>query len=319
MALLTKLAQSLWPTAGISLTWRKLLYRQLCKGDATPNFPFSKDFFGLSYEGNLNNSIEANILFYGAFEKPLLYFLRDTWLNLSADNAVGQKQAFVDIGANIGQHSLFMSNYADRVFAFEPFSAVSSKLKRHISLNTIDNIQLEETALSDQSEALEFYAPTGRNQGIGSFDASTATKGNVATSNLNLIRGDEFFSDQTQYSLDLIKIDVEGFEKKVIAGLQNTLRSQRPVVVCEIRYGQELSFSGLDDLLALLPEDYELRRFDTRNPDGSKAKKRGSKAKHSGFYRIVPFSGWRESGQDDVIAVPTEKKLLIPGFSAESE
>ena len=75
-------AKVLWPTAGLSLAWRKFLYRQLCEGDKTPDFQFSTEFFGLKYEGNLNNNIEANILFYGAFEKPLLFFLRDCWIGL---------------------------------------------------------------------------------------------------------------------------------------------------------------------------------------------------------------------------------------------
>jgi len=176
----TSIAELLWPTAGINLTWRKLLYRQLCKGDCTPNFPFKADFFGLSYEGNLSNSIEANILFYGAFEKPLLFFLRDTWTNLeagcSSENEEQKARAFVDIGANIGQHSLYMSLWATHIYAFEPFSAVSAKLKHHITLNNISNIQLEEVALSDSAESLDFFAPTGRNQGIGSFDASTTSK-----------------------------------------------------------------------------------------------------------------------------------------------
>ena len=309
-------AKVLWPTAGLSLTWRKLLYRQLCKGDITPNFQFSTDFFGLKYEGNLNNNIEANILFYGAFEKPLLFFLRDCWNALQSEGCENHKTAFIDIGANIGQHSLFMSNLADQVVAFEPFSEVSNKLKHHISLNKLKNIKLEQIALSDREEVLDFYAPTGRNQGIGSFDASTTDKGNMAFKQLELIRGDSYFRKHS-YSIRFIKIDVEGFEKKVITGMNETLRGQRPLIVCEVSYGNDIGFTDEKDLLAHLPEDYLLFRFDTRNSVGAKVKKRGSRAKRTGLYRIVPVKDWRASGQDDIIAVPAEKKTLIPGLNAE--
>lgn len=318
MKLASNLARILWPTAGINLGWRKLLYRQLCKDELTPNYPFTRNFYGLRYEGNLTNSIEANILFYGAFEKPLLHFLRDTWKQSATDSNSGEQDAFVDIGANIGQHSLFMSNHAPQVIAFEPFSRVSQKLKHHIALNQLENICLEEFALSDQAETLDFYAPTGRNQGIGSFDASTTAKGNIPAEKLELISGDQYFAANPEIVIKLMKIDVEGFERKVIQGLEASLRRHRPILVCEISYGKEQSFASAQEFSESLPEKYRLLRFDTRNPDGSKAKKRGSKAKRTGEYRIVEFSEWRETGQDDIIAVPAEKLDQIPGFTAES-
>ena len=57
----------LWKTAGNNQTWRKFLYRQLRRNGKTPDYAFSKDFYGLKYKGNLNNNIDANV-FYGAFE-----------------------------------------------------------------------------------------------------------------------------------------------------------------------------------------------------------------------------------------------------------
>ena len=65
----------LWTTAGCS---DNISYRQLRRNGKTPDYAFSKDFYGLKYKGNLNNNIDANVFFYGAFEKPLLFFLRDT-------------------------------------------------------------------------------------------------------------------------------------------------------------------------------------------------------------------------------------------------
>ena len=201
-----------WHQTWISRKYKKSVYKKLCAYGEVADAPFSKDFYGLRYEGNLNNNIEFNIFYYDAFEKPLLFFLRDTLQCLS--NEAGQAAAqFFDIGANIGQHSLFMSNYAAQVHAFEPYGAVSGKLEQHIRLNQIKNIELHPLGLSNKTEQLDFFAPTGRNQGIGSFDASTVAKGNTNLGKLNLVRGDEYLQARQLQDIALLKIDVEGFEK----------------------------------------------------------------------------------------------------------
>jgi FkbM family methyltransferase len=306
----------LWQLSWLGPKFRKAIFKRLARRGDTPDVPFSKDFFGLRYEGNLNNSIEFYIYYYDAFEKPLLFFLGDTLLNIRNDKARlrDDRSCFCDVGSNIGQHSLFMSNLADRVHAFEPFPAVSQKLEQHIELNQIQNISLHKLALSDRTEQLNFYAPTGRNQGIGSFDASTIAKGNTDAGKFSLVRGDEFFRQHQIDGVDLLKIDVEGFEKKVLNGLQQTLSAQRPIVVCEVSYGIELSFGSFDDLVGAFPRDYELFGFNTRKADGRKARRRGEKARKSGAYQLIPLSSgsWRGSGQDDIVACPVERREILP-------
>ena len=266
----------------------------------------------MRYEGNLNNSIEFNIFYYDAFEKPLLFFLRDTLLNMQElAGADENNTVFCDVGANIGQHSLFMSNFASTVHAFEPYPLVSKKLTHHIDLNNIKNISLHELGLSDKNQQLDFYAPTGRNQGIGSFDSNTTSKGNVAVGEYSLVRGDDYFNQSMIETVSLLKIDVEGFEKAVLSGLEATLKQQRPIIICEISYGNELSFASEHELIQSLPSDYQLFTFDNRKADGSKARRRGAKARHSGVYTIIRFDQWRESGQDDIVACPTEKLELL--------
>ncbi|HJO12578.1 MAG: FkbM family methyltransferase [Gammaproteobacteria bacterium] len=284
-----------------------MLYKKICAEGPAPSVPFSTDFFGLTYHGNLNNSIEFSIFYYGAFEKPLLYFLRDTLKNLPNKDLV-----FCDIGANIGQHSLFMSKHVSKVHAFEPFQQVSGSLRKHIELNKISNIQIHNVGLSNKNEQKTFFAPTGRNQGIGSFDAATVAKGNEAIGQLALIRGDDYFKQQQISNIALVKIDVEGFEKPALAGLQQTLTENRPIVVFEITYGEELSFTNLEEIQQHLPADYELFTFNTRKVDGSKARRRGLKAKKSGTYSLIPFQFKLTKGQDDIVACPAELGEFLP-------
>ena len=311
MKLLHRIIRFVWNQKWIDLRHKKAIYKKLCSYEDVPDAPFSKDFFGLTYQGNLNNSVEFTLFYMGAFEKPLLFFLRDTMLNLKQP-ANGSAQSFFDIGANIGQHSLFMSLHADQVHSFEPYSIVSQKLERHSELNAIGNIQLHKVGLSNQQEELDFYAPTGRNQGIGSFDAGTVSKGNKNLGKLALVRGDDYLAQNKLQDIALLKIDVEGFEKNVVEGLTDTLEKSRPVIVVEVTYGNTLSFACLDELRAALPTDYVLFRLNNRKADGSKARRRGAKAKLSGNYELIPFDEWRISGQDDVIACPKEKLEQLP-------
>ena len=299
----------LWTTAGNNQTWRKFLYRQLRRNGKTPDYAFSKDFYGLKYKGNLNNNIDANVFFYGAFEKPLLFFLRDT---LNALITETPEAIFMDIGANVGHHSIFLSKFASQVLAFEPYPKVNMQFKQQIAHNNISNIQIFETGLSDRRETLNYYAPTGNNEGIGSFDESSIGKGNTSYGKLELREGDQVIESDSWKNIKLIKIDVEGFEKKVIKGLTRTIEEERPVIVCEITYGQQLSFVSIEELSSYLPQNYEILTFNTRKLDGSKDKRKGSLAKRSGFYELIPLKQWRSSGQDDIVMIPNEKSTIIP-------
>ena len=299
----------LWETAGNNQTWRKFLYRQLRRNGKTPDYAFSKDFYGLKYKGNLNNNIDANVFFYGAFEKPLLFFLRDT---LNALKTETPKAIFMDIGANVGHHSIFLSKFASQVLAFEPYPKVNMQFKQQIAHNNISNIQIFETGLSDRRETLNYYAPTGNNEGIGSFDESSIGKGNTSYGKLELQEGDQVIESDSWKDIKLIKIDVEGFEKKVIKGLTRTIEEERPVIVCEITYGQQLSFVSIEELKSYLPKNYEILTFNTRKLDGSKDKRKGSLAKRSGFYELISLTQWRSSGQDDIVMIPNEKSTIIP-------
>ena len=89
------------------------------------------------------------------------------------------------------------------------------------------------------------------------------------------------------------------------------MKKERPILVCEITYGQRLSFSNLEELISFLPPDYELLTFNTRNVDGSKNKRKGSLAKRTGNYELIPLKSWRTNGQDDIVMIPREQSHAI--------
>jgi len=312
MSLSYKISNYLWRQPWFKPEYGKSIYKMICQTGEPPDAPFVTDFYGLKYEGNLQNTIDFSIFYYGAFEKPLLYFLRDCL------KALGRSPStFCDIGANIGQHSLFMSRFADTVHAFEPYQVVRDKMQHQINLNDLKNISVHPVGLSDNNQSLPFFAPTGRNQGIGSFDSGTQSKGNRNIGELALVIADEYLADKGIASIDLVKIDVEGFEKSVLRGLIQTLSRYRPLVVCEITYGSELSFRSFTDLGKMFPKNYQFYTFDTRKADGSKARRRGAKARRSGKYQLIPFLFESPRGQDDIVACPEELVSVLPMHNPE--
>ena len=297
----------LWNRRWIPRAFKRHFYKRLARRGVPVDIEFIQDFFGIRYRGNLNNNIDFNIYFYGAFEKPLLFFLRDTMRAITSPRPV-----FIDVGANVGQHSLFMAAHGAQVHAFEPFGLVRDQLQRQIEESQLDNITLHPLGLGNDNTRLPFYAPTGSNAGIGSFDAGSTSKGNVRAGDLALARGDDYFPLHGIDRIDLVKIDVEGFEKFALQGLRECLRRTRPVIVCEVTLGGPLSFSSLEELRGHLPDNYQLFTFDKRKADGSKARRRNAGSRHTGQYRIVPCSQLPDTGQDDVIAWPREKAALMP-------
>mgnify|MGYP005722732929 FL=1 len=70
-------------------------------------FVFITDLYGLQYKGFSGDYIDASVLVLGAFEKSTLHLLKDLMISLAGEGGV-----FVDIGVNVGQHFLFMSQHA---------------------------------------------------------------------------------------------------------------------------------------------------------------------------------------------------------------
>jgi len=308
MSLTYQICRFLWNQPWFKPEYGRSVYKRICQEGEPPDLPFETGFFGLRYQGNLKNNIDFNVFYYGAFEKPLLFFLRDCLQAIHRSPSV-----FCDIGANIGQHSLFMSRVADGVHAFEPYDVVRQRLEQQVALNQLDNVFIHPVGLGETEQQLPFYAPTGRNQGIGSFDASTTVKGNRNIGELALVSGDSYFQQRSITSIDLIKIDVEGFEKSVLRGLQKTLAANRPVVVFEMTHGSAISIQSQEELGTLFPDNYRFFTFDLRKPDGSKARRREAKARSTGHYRLVPFGFQFNNGQDDIVCCPEEYVGMLPG------
>ena len=159
--------------------------------------------------------------------------------------ALGEGDVFVDIGANSGYFSVLAAlkvGAPGRVFAFEPNPAVRRQLERHIELNAIaDRVTISELALSDEDrdDVRLFVSCWPENDGIASLmpAAETLARGGLRADTSIAVRVRTFDSwmQSVQLSrIDLMKIDVEGVESRVLAGMSSTLTRLRPArIICE--------------------------------------------------------------------------------------
>ena len=251
----------------------------------------------MKYTGHSKNYIDRHILFYGAFEKYILFFLRDVIKSLNPDGGI-----FVDVGANTGQHSLFMSKHAKTVHAVEPYDGVLQLFRGMIERNNIENIVVHPVGLGDEPGTVPFYEPPTTNQGTGSFIEGFKAKNKYLTE-LKIVTGDSLFAGPEPLAIDIMKIDIEGYEKPALVGLQETLATSRPMVVIEITIDAKLDigFHSEKELRAVFPPDYEFFLF-------NKLKS------HPVFGRYVlePFTfDFDNERQEDIVAVPKEKMSHI--------
>lgn len=138
-----------------------------------------------------------------------------------------QEGNFCDVGANIGNHTLYFACVMNRdVIAFEPLSQCYDQLAHNVALNHCeDQVKLHNLALGAESGVGRMVTTPG-NLGASQFIRDEAGEVRLATLDDTL--------DATA-TIALIKIDVEGYELEVLKGAKATISKHKPVLVIEAR------------------------------------------------------------------------------------
>lgn len=137
---------------------------------------------------------------------------------------------FVDIGANEGVLSLLAARLVSpggKVISFEPNSGPRSVLEKHVAANRLA-VDIRPIGLSDEPATLTLFVPA-INTGEGTFGDAPYAEGKRIDCRVGV--ADEELAGEMP---TLIKIDVEGFEHRVIAGLRGTLERARPHILIEM-------------------------------------------------------------------------------------
>lgn len=172
-------------------------------------------------------------LFYGesndAYFIDLPTFNTDNF-HLEAFLAQNQTKAFncLDVGANIGLTAVLMAHYNPNgnVYAFEPGPLNFKNLSRNILENPLSNLYAIEKAVGSGKGFVNFNIPAcGAHSTVLRLEPNNQNYAKV-----EIVSLDEWIVETNIGSIDLIKIDVEGFEAEVLKGAANTIFMNKPYV-----------------------------------------------------------------------------------------
>ncbi len=198
----------------------------------------------------LGNDMSLCLYVAGSFEPNEFAFL---------DRVVKPGMTFVDIGANEGLFSLFAARRVGaggRVIAAEPSSRERRRLEANLARNRIANVTVVPHAIGDRPGSARLQIATGVHAGhntLGAFtydDVSAVDYEDVPVETL-----DALAERLAIGKLDVVKIDVEGAELKVLQGAAGLLRRTRPILLIEANEGALLGQGASSAAVVALLEE----------------------------------------------------------------
>jgi FkbM family methyltransferase len=168
-----------------------------------------------------------HIGFFGSYEPELRNIMR---VVLPPDGIA------IDVGANAGWHALLMARLVGprgRVLAIEPNPSVREHLLRNVRLNRLAHIEVVACAVAESERTLSFLAPDGNDPTSASGHVLAEENENSGSIRVEANTLDNIVAQKQVERLDLVKIDVEGFEWPVLQGAENTIERFRPYIVFE--------------------------------------------------------------------------------------
>lgn len=182
--------------------------------------------YGINYELCLND-----------YQCWVLYFYSDSDSSFGVLKHIKEGQVIIDVGGNIGQTAMMMAlktGSAGKIISFEPYKKTHDAFLKNLSLNkNIENVVAEKFALGEQATQLGMLEECTTNSG-GTRLASITDTAHAHTQVVNVITLDSYIEEKKLNRVDFMKIDVEGFEMKVLLGGKKTLQKYFPELYIEI-------------------------------------------------------------------------------------
>jgi FkbM family methyltransferase len=145
-----------------------------------------------------------------------------------------------DIGASVGLYTTLMARGvgpAGQVVAYEPEPRSNARLRENVSRNGLDNVRVFDLALGRAADTMHLHFAGHFTAGTHTLYATTATAPSSGTVPVRVVRGDDLRVAEQLRTPNTIKIDVEGAEEDVIAGLASTLAEPAcRAVLCEVHF-----------------------------------------------------------------------------------
>jgi FkbM family methyltransferase len=203
------------------------------------------------------HSIYAYAL-HDSYDIPLMVLMRER---------LREGGVFVDVGANIGYVAAVGMNRVGRlgsVIAFEPVARHCALLRALGELNPDYKLRVEQLALGERPGEAEI-AISADNIGWNTMVPGFMTEAGHASERVAVVRFDDYAHEHGLGRIDLVKIDVEGYELPVLKGMRRTLVALRPPIHLECApQAYSLLGGSVADLAVFLAEiGYQARDAQT--------------------------------------------------------
>lgn len=168
-----------------------------------------------------------HVTFFGSYEPELREIMR---VVLPAGGVA------IDVGANVGWHTLLMARLVGprgRVLAIEANPSIRNELARNIAINRLAHVDVIPYAVAASDTTLNFYAPSADHpdSASGHFLSDADIRSGAIRVPARPL--DPIVAERKLERVDLIKIDVEGFEWPTLTGGEQTISSFRPPILFE--------------------------------------------------------------------------------------
>jgi len=210
----------------------KKIYSRILNTILNSNDEFIVNFKNIRLSLNIRDPIDKIIFYKNEYEEKQIRFL-SRWIKKNKPNI------FIDVGANFGVYSLRISKLFKmlKIIAIEPVLTTFNKLKNNIKINNLKKrIKIYNVGLSNTSGTKKMITLKRRNyiqSGGFSFNIPKRKLHNdEVTQYHKSIIGDKILKFKKEKIV--IKIDVEGYENKVLLGIKNLLNNNRILLQIEI-------------------------------------------------------------------------------------
>ena len=212
-----------------------------------PSYMYKKDTYRMAVCNGI--SMKINLRHYN--DHLTYWFFKNDILLQNIIDVISPEDIVIDVGVNIGYYSLNFAKKACKgfVYGFEPNPKVYDFAKNNCSLNSFQNIKLNNIGLGHCKGLFEM-AQINDNLGMNRIVASGTKNNNFL---IEVEKLDDYVSRHSVARVDVIKIDVEGFEMNVLLGAEQAIRKCKPSLFIEIDEGNlqmnNSSFTAIKDWL----------------------------------------------------------------------
>lgn len=174
-------------------------------------------------------------------------------------NELNSDSLFVDVGSNYGYHSIFASKMCKKVYSFEPHNIMFKLQKKNIEENKIENIVNYNFAIGNENRKVKLTSFDSLNESFNAGEISIILN-DIEGSDIDMFKLDDIVDEK----IDLIKIDVQGFEKNVIEGSKKNIQKYNPYLIVEFENHQLSKFGYTSEYLFRFIQDlgYEIFLLD---------------------------------------------------------